>query len=353
MPATALTLTYESILSTTLMNVKKSLEDNIATSTAFLFYLMRRSEGGYVSVSSLGERAQFPLMYQLGSADSYSGYDTLGTTPVEGITSAFYNWRQAAVPITISRLEERQNAGENQILPLLKAKTKQALLTIQDFYSKALLRGNGGANIRTAYTSVSNGSLFLDPLPLVVDYDPTGSRTIGSINQSTAGNEFWRNQTLNDTSTTFAGLLKNMAKAHNDCSKGAGGSPNLAVTDQNVFEVYEAALRVNHRNTSWENADIPFENFRFRGKTITWDEHVPDAQGVSATQSTTSGTWYNLNTKFLQIQYDAETNWTTTEFQKPVNQDAKVAHIQWMGALGCNNRRKQGVIGGIDTTITS
>ena len=33
---------------------------------------------------------------------------------------------------------------------------------------------------------------------------------------------------------------------------------------------------------------------------------------------------------------------------KPENQDAKTSHILWLGGVGVSNRRKQGVMGGID-----
>lgn len=351
MPPSSLTDGYDAILSTTLRNIRPMLEDQIATSNSFLFYLMRKQEGGYESVSSLGERAQQPLMYELGTADSYSGYDQLDTTPMDGITSAFFDWRQAAVPIAISRIEERKNSGEHQILSLLKAKTQQALLGIQDFFGKALLRGAGGSTITTAYTSATNGSVFIDPLPLLVKYDPTTSTTVGNINQSTYS--WWRNQKLADGSSTYAGFLKNLRKLNNDCSKGPGGQPNLHVADQSTYEYYEAALAAQHRNPSYQKADIPFDNIGFRGNPVTWDEFVPDAAGDSATQSTASGTWYMLNTKFLKLKYDSQTNWITTPFTKPENQDAKVAHIMWYGALCVSNRRKQGVISAIDTTPTS
>ncbi|RPJ54962.1 MAG: hypothetical protein EHM23_27710 [Acidobacteria bacterium] len=84
-----------------------------------------------------------------------------------------------------------------------------------------------------------------------------------------------------------------------------------------------------------------------------YDEFVPDVQGGSTTQSTSSGTWWMLNTKFFSLKYHKSTNFKTTPFQKPENQDAKTAHILWYGGIGISNRRKQGVMGGIDTTITS
>jgi hypothetical protein len=58
-----------------------------------------------------------------------------------------------------------------------------------------------------------------------------------------------------------------------------------------------------------------------------------------------------LNSKFFQIQVHSGTNFAPTPFQKPENQDAKVAHVLWLGGIGISNRRKHGVGGDIDTTV--
>ncbi|HYB96810.1 MAG TPA: phage major capsid protein [Vicinamibacterales bacterium] len=349
MPPSSLTLNYDALLSTTLFNYRRKFEDAISTANAFYFLLKR--EGAIKTKDNIGERAQIALMYELGQADSYSGYDQLDTTPMDGITSAFFDWRQAAVPIAISGKEEKQNRSEAQLIDLLEGKTKQAEMGIVEFFNKRLLQGAGGTSITSAYTSSINGSSFIDPLPKLVAYDPTASVVVGNINQSTY--TWWRNKTKNSTSTTYAGLRKDLRNLYNTCSLGPGGSPNLHIADQAVFEVYVAALEAMHQNPSYQKADLPFDTVAFNGQPVVHDEFVPDVQGGSATQSTTSGTWWMLNTKFFEVQVQADSNFAPTPFQKPVGQDAKVAHILWMGAALCSNRRKQGVAGGIDTTIAS
>lgn len=344
------TVNYTALTSTTLHKWSKTLEDQISKTNALLFLLMK-TRNAYEKLTSIGDRMAMPLMYELGTADSYSGYDVLDTTPMDGITAAFYDWRQASIPIAISGDEELKNAGEQRIISLLKAKTQQAEMGLKEFFNRRLLQGAGGSTITTAYSSGVNGSSFIDPLPLLVKYDPTSSTTIGNINQATYS--WWQNQKLNSAATTFAGFLKDLRKLHNDCSKGPGGSPDLHVTDQNTYELYEAALAAMHRNTSYEKADIPFANILFRGKPVVWDEYVPDVAGDSATQSTTSGSWFMLNTQYIGVKVHADRNFATTPFIKPENQDAKVAHVLWYGGIGVSNRRKQGVAGSIDTTITS
>lgn len=349
MAPSALTLNYDAILSTTLFNYRKTLEDAISTTNAFFFYLMKVRKGGYQTITDLGDRMAMPLMYELGNADSYSGYDVLNVQPTDGITTAFFNWAQAAVPISISGLEEKKNRGEEKIISLLESKTKQAELGLQEFFNKRLLQGAGGSTITTAYTSAMNGSVFVDPLPLQVAYNPAASVAIGNINQLT--NTWWRNQFKDMTATTFTGFLKQLRTLRNNCGKGPGGPPDLHVVTQGTEELYEAALAAAHRNPSYQVADIPFDNVGFYGKPVTWDEFVPDAKNGTVTQ--TKGSWWMLNTKFWGVRVDKDTNFAPTPFIKPENQDAKTAHILWLGAVGVSNRRKQGVGGGIDETIAS
>lgn len=354
MGATSLTLNYDAVLSTTLFNYRRTLEDAISTANAFLFYVMKKVPGGYKKVTDLGDRMAMPLMYELGNADAYSGYDVLNVQPADGITMAFYQWRQAAVPISISGLEEKKNRGEAKIIDLLESKTKQAQLGLQQFFNQRLLYGAGGSTITTAYTSTINGASFVDPLPLLVAFDPTASATIGSIDQSL--NSWWQNKLYNAGAgatafTTFAGMLKGLRHLRNDCSKGPGGPPDLHVATQGTVELYEAALAAAHRNPSYQTADIPFDNVAFYGKPAVWDEFVPDVYSGTVTQ--TKGTWWMLNTQFWGIRVDKETNFAPTGFIKPENQDAKTAHILWLGAVGTSNRRKQGVMGRIDETIAS
>ena len=350
MPPSALTQNYDALLSTTLFNYRKTLEDNISKTNAILWKL-KQSEMGYKLVDDIGERMAMPLMYEIGQADSYAGYDVLDTSPMDGMTMAFYEWRQAAVPIAISGVEEKKNQGQAKIISLLEGKTKQAEMGIQEFFGEKLLIGAGGTTLTTAYASPVNGSTFVDPLPKLVHYTPSTSLAVGNINQSTYS--WWRNGFTNSGGATYAAWLKEMRLARMAANRGPGGSPDFHISDENVYALYETALADKHRNTSYTKADIPFENIMFYGSPLVYDERVPDVATGSATVLNTSGTWYMLNTKFLQVQVHSGTNFTPTPFVKPENQDAKVSQILWLGGFGCSNRRKQHVVGSIDTTITS
>lgn len=357
MPATSLTRSYESLLTTTLDKIRDVLEDQISTGTKLLYFY--KKAGNWKGVNSGGAKYMVPLMYGLTPADAYSGNGVLDVTPFEGMTDAFFDWRQAAVPIVITGLEEFQNrdAEGTRILDLLKARTKQALLGLEDFFNTALLQGLGRTDttsITTAYVSPLNGASFCDPLGLLVKYDPTTSTTIGSVNQNT--NTWWRNQTVNAGSgtynaTTFAGALKAIRALKMLCTKGPGGSPDVYLSDLSTHLFVETALAAAHRNPDYQKADIPFENIMLYGQPFVWDENCPDVFTPSTT--ITKGTIFALNTKFTGVAFDKEHNFTPGPFVKPENQDSKAAHIMWYGTHWTSNRRKQGVLGNLDLTIQS
>ncbi len=351
------TRTYDSLLSTTLANWAAGMEDTISTANKF-FYAIRRS-GSYKSVDALGERARYSLRTdQNSTANVYGGYDPIDVTPQEGMTAAFYNWTQMAVSISISRIEERKNSGEMAMLDLLEEKIDQASDSINELWAKATFLGNGvnsATAITTPFTSTLTGRTWFTPLALLVSTSPTTGTVGGIPNNSTnnTGVTFWANQRRAATDTNFSSFFADLDGLRNDCSKGVGGPPDMHFVDQNTYQFYCKALRTFHHNTSYARADIPFENVLFYGQPVMWDEYMPNSSGTTTVLSTTQGTWYMLNSKFLQIKYDSQTNFITTPFVRPENQDAKTAQILWYGTLGTGNRRKHGVLDDINTTLTS
>ncbi len=349
------TINYDAILGTSLFNYRRKLTDNISKSNPFFYKIQ---ENGMYESEDGGVAIQIPLMYGLATANTYSGYDVLDVQPTDGITNAFFDWRQAAVPISISRLEERQNATAHRIVDLMKSKITQSEIGIKEFFGKMLLQGNGlvsaSNNVYDPYVNTSNGSLGVDPLLKLIAVDPTSSSvqpTVGNINQSNAS--WWRNQTKTATITSSSKPVDFLLEAdtvYNNCSKGPGGPSDLILCDQNTFQLWRAAYYDKYRKTADSDANYPFENFKFNRALVMWDEYMIDAYSNSTT--ITYGSAFFINTKFCYVKYDKETNFTNTEFQKPVNQDAKVAHILWMGNTCISNRRKLGVWCKIPTSLT-
>lgn len=304
------------LLSTTLKNYRKTLTDNIHKSNAVFYQL--KSNGGFREEDG-GERIVEPLMYGKNStAKSYDGYESLDTTPQSGIDSAEFNWKQYSVSISISGKEEAQNAGTSRIINLLEAKTEQAKSSlIQSLNEGIFSDGTGSSNKQ------------LTGLSAMV----SASGTYGGINSATY--TWWAAGA--DSTSEALGLAK-MRTAYNSASVGGKDAPTLIVTTQSLFESYEALFTNvaisgggSHFATPSEGAkkmaDGGFETLNFKGVPIVWDEAC-QAQRM-----------YFLNTKHMKLVVHSKRNFETTDFEKPENQDARVAQILFMGNLTCNRRK--------------
>jgi hypothetical protein len=100
---------------------------------------------------------------------------------------------------------------------------------------------------------------------------------------------------------------------------------------------------------------LGYESVRFKGADVIWDEMVPDIETGVAYDSASwvYGTMFFLNTDFIELVIDSATDFITTPFVRPENQDARVAQILAMMNLTCSNRRKQGIIYGMTVPITA
>ena len=137
----SLTDQYDALLTTTLRNYLPRLRDNITRGNKVLAWL---KANGRMNMQDGGERVAIPLMHaQNSTADIYSGYGQLDTTAQDGITTAFYNWAQLSVSITISRKEERQNSGRHRLLSLLGSKTMQAEVSLMELLNNCIVSGKG------------------------------------------------------------------------------------------------------------------------------------------------------------------------------------------------------------------
>ncbi len=356
----SLTDNYDALLTTTARAMQPRIHDQITKSNKVIAWLeghgkFRKQDGG--------ERVKVALMHAMNStADIYSGYGNLDTTPQDGVTSAFFDWSQMAVSIAISRKEERQNSGSSKLISLLETKTTQAEVSAKELQNNCIVAGRITASATDGrflarvgrLDSGANGPL---PLAALIDGTPNRSVSIGNINGGT--HAFWRNQMASSSATTWRGFFAECVTLYNDCSKGAGGSPDLIIDDQRTWEQYWNGLSNQERYVVTDQKAIDIlggsDLLKFRGAVRVWDEIVPDvetnAEVVDGIGSFTAGTSFYINSNAMEYIVDSQTDWITTPFVHPVGQDARVSEMLWMGAIGMNNRRKLGVMKGIQRTF--
>lgn len=354
------TIYYDALLTTTLDNYRATMIDNIYKDSAFLAAM--REFGGIVETSG-GERIREQLMYGTNSTvGSYEGYEQIDTTPQDGMTAAFYEWRELAGTIAISRREQRQNSSEAAIMSLLEAKTRQAEMGLREEANNQLVRGT----VSGATFVPGNNSKDMNPLGWFMRKlnatNPTAGGNVGNI--SASAESWWRHNTavLDSASadtgnafalnvTTYAGLKVALRRMKNYCARGSGGAPNLIITDQVTYETYENALDANIRWQNTKMADLGFDSIKLGGAEIIWDEVVPDVD--NGTASLTDGSAFFVNTNFFRLYIDTETNFVTTPFVTPENQTAMVAKVLLMANTCCSNLRKIGVCYAIAQTIVA
>lgn len=339
---------FDAVFTTSLKNARGLLIDNIGASNA-LFHMIRKSDM-YESADG-GTYIEEELMYALSPMEPYDGFDELSTAETDGVTAVQYEWRQLATPVVYSMKQIILN--RRKIISLVKTKMQQCRMGIEEGFSRQFNQGSGNAAIETAYTNPINGAKSINPLGLLIKFDPTTSTLVGNLNQSTS--TFWRNITKTSAATTGDGFIAEWMNIYNTCSLGSGGAPNLNVCDQITYEIASMALYKRYRQTSSDN-DFPFTNIRIpfgSGKSLlVLEDKIPDAYN-NLISTATNGTMYLINSQFFKMRYIEGRDFEMLqdengkEFTKPPNQDARVGACAWMGQTTLNQRRKQGVWGKI------
>jgi len=366
------TVNYDALLSTTLYNYRKTLVDNIFKNSVLLSLL--KLNGG-IRYTDGGERVACPLMYgKNDTTKSYSGYETLDVKPQDGLTTAFYEWSEIANTISISRKEERQNSGEAALINLLESKIKQAEMSLREEINIQLIGGTASAaNYRMI---AGNSGKDLIPLGSILatqnSLDPSGTGVVDTGNISNNTYSWWRNRSANLGAsaatgedfglavTTYAGMIVGLKRMYNYCSKGSGGGPDIVLLDQVSFETYESAVDVRSRIQNTKLGEIGFDTIKLRGADVAWDEVMPDLYGDGSgtpyaydSASFAKGSAFFINTDFMKLAIDKQTDFVSTPFIEPENQTAKTAKVLFMGQLTCDNLRKCGSVNRISQSIVA
>lgn len=364
----SITQNLDTVLTLSFANAGNTIFDNISRNNAFYYEI--RKNGMYEGIDGMEPYLEIPLMYGLGNMEWYEGWDTLNTQPTEGITAAVYPWRQAACAAGYNRRESRVTAAQ-KVKEISKVKIEQAQLTMTDGFNKALFWGNvqsPGGNIYTPIVSSTTSRSGLEPIGELIQFSQgsqytqvTTTTTVGGL--SASANTWWANWSLDMGATgtnvaTYANFLAGVDQMIEQSGLGVGGQVDLIVCDITTRRILNSAYYNSYRRLLEKDNDYPFDNLMFRGAHVVSDQDVPNAGANAGAGSTDTsiatglGSMYGINSKFMKIKYDKETNFILTDLQKPVNQDGKVGHCMWMGNSCMTNRRKHFVIGNIARSMS-
>jgi hypothetical protein len=308
---------FDVLVSTTLDKVRPKLTDQISTENVLLAWLSANTR---VTVDG-GTVIRRPLMFAFNdTVGSYSGYDVIDVTPQEGIGWAEYPWKQHAGSVVISGEEVEKNDGSAQLINLLQAKIDQLKISVADDLN-AMLFADG------------TGNSAKDMLGLKALVDSTG--TVGEIAQSTY--TWWASVEDSAIDLTVLDGVRELGSMYNSLRINRSKT-DIIITTQAAYEAYEELALPNLRFNDQRMADLGFEAIAFKGAGIVFD---PDVD---------SGYAYLLNSDHLEFVQKAGRWLEITDFQRPYNQDAKVALILSMGNLITDMRRAHGKVTGLVTS---
>ncbi|WP_191057803.1 phage major capsid protein [Geminicoccus harenae] len=313
------------IITTTLEHRSRKLADQISKNNALLFRLKKR---GTMKPVGGGRNIVQELEYaENGTYKRYSGYEILNISPQDVFTAAEFEWKQAAISVSISGLEQMQNRGEEQMIDLLEARIANAERSFEN---------NLAADCYSDGTA--DGGKQIGGLQLLVADDPT-TGTMGGINR--ANWPFWRNQVFDANSdgtgaVTHQNIQGYMNRLYLKCVRQTD-KPDLIIADDNYFTAYWESLQAMQRITSAELGEAGFHTLKFQGADVVYDG---GQGGFCPTDH-----MYFLNTKYIHFRPHRDRNMVPLGGERAsVNQDAIVKLMAWMGNMTISNAALQGVL---------
>ena len=309
--------TFTEMVTTTMRHHKKKLVDNVTKHNGLLTLMKER--GNIKTDAAGGYEIVLPLSYAENSTyQRFSGYDPLNINPSDVISAAKYDWQQVALHVTASGREIKMNNSKEKMIDLVSSRIDVAMSTAANNMSIDIY---------------SDGSLTnqIGGLGHVVTSDGTG--TVGGINASTY--TFWKNKfkEVSGTGATYSTLKSAMNDLWLSTNVGTD-KPDIIVMSHDFYSIFEGGLQDLVRYQDAKMAAMGFEALKYKSASVIFDDNT--------NFGTTAETAYFLNSKYLYLTEHPDARWTEDDEKTPINQDAVVVPIYWMGQLCCSNRSRQG-----------
>lgn len=312
------------IIATTIQSRTGVIADNVTKNNAALSWLRERGNqktfsGGNVIYEELSF-AENP------NGSWYSGYETLPIGAADVISASEFQIKQAACAVTISGLEQLQNAGKERVIDLLEGRVNVGESTMANIIAAAVYSDGTGF-----------GGKEIGGLNLLVPVSPA-TGTAGGIDRGTWG--FWRSKTFDATTdggaaTTPANIQGYMDRLWASLVRGQD-RPDLILMDNVYWGMYMQSLQAQQRFTDPQKAKLGFPTIKFMDADVVLDG------GIGG--NTPASTMFMLNTKYIFFRSHKDRNFVPLSPGKrySVNQDAETQILAWAGNMTSNGLQFQG-----------
>jgi hypothetical protein len=233
-------------------------------------------------------------------------------------TGAQYDYGDYYVSLVVSGKDERKVNGDNAVIGLINTKMNEAEESMKDQLAGDIFTGN--TYIVGLDTAIGTGT-----------YAGIAGATYTWWN---SGVDATAHTAANMKTSTHASYIHTLFRNAWASCKHKGKKPNLIVTSQDVYDIYELSLQVNARYPKTDRgkfmADAGFDALEFRGVPVVVDDFCADS---------TDSACYFLNTEFMPFFYHPKNNFRLTPWKIPTNADGRIAQLYFSGQIGLNNRR--------------
>ncbi len=313
---------YQQVLSMALEDRASGYQDLVSNSNALLAILKRK--GLWKEYS--GPRIRETLQIAKPDGQWYSGFDFLNNAPIELFNDAFFTPKMLAVPVTLSLEEILNNAGTNQVMDVMESYISAAERSLDDLMDTAI-HSDGTAN----------GGKQLGGLKVAIP-TVTNTGTYGGI--SRANYSIWRTSTFDaQTFATDIGTQVNattirpmLNRIMTQRSRGKRGADLLLMSPEHYAAYDAATVAIQRINDETSLGKLGFQSLKYYGAGRTAEIVQDGGIGTNMPANTT----YGIETDSLRLRYNPGRNFSKLfegEGMKPINQDAIVQYIGWMGEL--------------------
>lgn len=315
---------FDELASLTISKYSPTLRDNVSNSIPL--WAMMKDVGAVEEVDGGIYLLENLDAFENGTFTWFNGYEEISIQPSEFATTANFDWKEAGGNAVFSNREVAQNSGESKCHDLIKGKIKNLERTIIN---------NLGAALFYAGTEFS-GKAF-GGLQYIIADDPT-TGTVGGINRATSGNEFWRNQVLDESADSIVLSATTILDANEllyvRCTRNSD-VPNLIVYGNTYWRYFTGAVNANQRyirESDNAKARTSHAYYLFKNAKVFHDPNAGATRG------------YFLNTDWIKLKIHKDRNMTPDKPRYPSSQRATVIPIDIMANLTCANSSVLGVM---------
>lgn len=313
-----LTRTIDNAFVTTWYEIRKEAIDNILEATV----MWAAFTGANIFTPQVGgEFITRTVKHDKSTAVNVQKGDLFPQGEKELETMARWTWRYTAAHVQRSVFDDQKNNGPSKIKDLVGMRLQDARDSLEQKLEADVFRA-----IETAETGTAPQGLN-DIIP------PAASRTTGTyggiarptsyttatnnVENPSGANAWWGPKYKEWVAPQEVNMLSDMKTLYNSVHNNQS-PPNLIVTTQDLFELYEEfandKTQIIKDSTSML-VDLGFEVLRFKGKPLIWSPNV------------TADTMNFLNMDFVEIVFDPQLYFEMTEFKAIPLQGERIAHI--------------------------